>query len=141
MAEKNVFYESVKSEVVAKFKNDPEAPLHAGPYVLEIIRSELKKPGATTKSVLEEGCHGAMSGLVLIDKDVIAGAVEVLKALVQMIQERSGDPMKTMGYALDGIARIASAVPKEKIAEMSTQIEATFMGAGEEFSNRAAKYR
>ncbi|MBI5242324.1 MAG: hypothetical protein HY922_01415 [Elusimicrobia bacterium] len=141
MAEKSAFYESVKREVVAKLRHDPEAHIKAGPLVLGLICSELRRPGATTKLVLEDGCYGAMSGLVLIDKDVIAGAVEVLKAVVQVVQERSGDPMKTMGYALDGIARIASAVPPDKIAEMSSQIEATFMGAGQEFSDRAAKYR
>jgi hypothetical protein len=75
-----------------------------------------------------------------LDKDACVGAVEVLKGLTHIIQERSGDPMRTMDYALEGVARIGSVISSAKLSDIEHHIEQEFMGAGEHFSVHAAQY-
>lgn len=133
--------ESVQKQFFARFERETDVSGKIEPLFLQVLRSELQKPGATTKVVLTEGCHGALSGLLLAGKDVRACAVDILKAVALVVQERSGDPMTTMGYALEGIARIAPAVNRNTLAEIGTEIDSAFMGAGETFSALAAKYQ
>ncbi|MBI5622288.1 MAG: hypothetical protein HY924_00770 [Elusimicrobia bacterium] len=140
MSDNDSIFDAAKSLIVTKLKGDHEAHLHVGPLVLDFARTELAKPGATTKKVLSETCHGVLSGLLLLDKDVVVGAVETLKSLTQIIQERSGDPMRTMSYALEGVARIGSAVSSGTLSDINDKIEAEFMGAGEQFSQFAEQY-
>ncbi|HAH05944.1 MAG TPA: hypothetical protein DCM05_05330 [Elusimicrobia bacterium] len=133
--------ESVQKQFFAKFESEPDLQGKVEPLFLEVLRVELLKPGATTKAVLIEGCHGALSGLLLAGKDVRACAVDILKAVALVVQERSGDPMTTMGYALEGIARIAPAVHRDTVAQIANEIDSAFMGAGETFSAFASKYQ
>ncbi|MBI5211384.1 MAG: hypothetical protein HY927_15525 [Elusimicrobia bacterium] len=140
MADHSALCEKVKNAVVVSLKHDPQAHLKVGALVLEMMQAEMKKPGATTKFVLEEVCLGAMHGLLLAEHDLAAGAVEILKALVHLIQERSGDPMTTMGYALEGIARIAPVVSGHALSDIGGHIEAAFTGAGQEFGALVDKH-
>ncbi len=141
MAENSALCEKVKNEVSARLKDDPRAAENVGPLVLGIVAAELKRPGATTRTVLEDCCLGAMRGLVLIEKDLPAGAVSVMKSLVHLVQERSGDPMQTMSYAVEGLARIASVASRETIHAISERLESELMGTGQEFTALAQKHR
>jgi hypothetical protein len=132
--------ESVQKEFFSKFEQEPDIQNKVEAFFLGVLRAELLKPGATTRTVLIEACHGALNGLLLAGKDVRVGAVEVLRAVALIVQERSGDPMTTMGYALEGIARIAPAVRPDTVAEIGSEIDSVFMGAGETFRDFAAKH-
>ncbi|MBI4677019.1 MAG: hypothetical protein HY748_05495 [Elusimicrobia bacterium] len=140
MPETDPIFEAVKAAVVSRLKDDPQAQLHVGPIILELVRAELEKPGAATKRAMAEACHGAMSALLLLDKDLCVGAVEVLKGLTHILQERSGDPMQTMDYALEGISRIGASISSGLLSDIEHHIETEFMGAGEHFSRHAEKY-
>ncbi|MBI5239663.1 MAG: hypothetical protein HY926_04265 [Elusimicrobia bacterium] len=141
MAENSALCEKVKNAVVAGLKDDPQAAESVGPLILQIVTLELKQPGATTRAVLVDCCLGAMRGLVLIEKDLPAGAVAILKALAHLVQERSGDPMKTMSYAVEGLAYIASVVQPDALHAIATRLEAEIMGTGQEFSSFVEKQR
>ncbi|MFA6319201.1 MAG: hypothetical protein WC943_17445 [Elusimicrobiota bacterium] len=140
MPDPDPIFTAAKDLIVSKLKDDPQAHLHVAPLVLEFTRTELAKPGSATKRVLTETCHGVLSGLVLLDKDIKVGAIETLKGLTAILQERSGDPMRTMCYALEGIARIGTSVAPGVLSDIRDDIEAEFMGAGEQFSKFTAPY-
>lgn len=141
MAENSALCEKVKNAVVAGLKDDPKAAENVGPLVEKIVAAELKQPGATTKTVLGDCCLGAMRGLVFMEKDLPAGAVSIMKSLVHIVQDRSGDPMRTMNYAIEGLARIASVVQKDAVHAISSRLEAEIMGTGQEFNSFVEKHR
>ncbi len=133
--------ERVQKDVQARFLSG-ENPMGTLAEVVETcLRDELKKPGAATKDVIDAVCHGALSGLVVSGADVPAGAMQVLKSVGSIVQERSGDPMRTMTYALEGMARIASVAGPGVMEKIGSGIDAQFMGAGQIFSDLSAKYR
>ncbi|MFA5138405.1 MAG: hypothetical protein WC728_04160 [Elusimicrobiota bacterium] len=135
MPEESPLQLSIQKDISARLMGEPDPVSKLRPIVEELLRAELKKPGASTKPVLRDVCHGAMGAMVLLNKDVRHGSVEVLKAVSVFITERSGDPMTTMSYALDGIARIAPAIDRKLVAEIGAEIESAFMGAGQMFND------
>jgi hypothetical protein len=141
MTEHSALCDKVKDAVLAGLKDDPQAAENVGPFVEKIVGLELKQPGATTRAVLEDCCLGAMRGLVLLEKDLPAGAVSIMKALVHLVQDRSGDPMKTMSYAVEGLARIASALQPDALHAIAARLESELMGTGREFSAAVEKHR
>jgi hypothetical protein len=141
MPEGSQLQQRIQKDISAKLMGESDPVSKLRPIVEELLRAELKKPGATTKSVLRDVCHGAMGAMVLLNKDVRHGSVEVLKAVSVFVTERSGDPMTTMGYALDGIARIAPAIDRNLVAEIGSEIEAAFMGAGQMFNDIVNKQK
>lgn len=132
MADASPLKESTQDAIAEKLKADPA--FNVEPVVEATIKAELAKPGASTKAILEDVCYGAMSALILADRDPCEGVVQVLRAVGHIIQTRSGDPMTTMGYALGGVAKIAAVVPPAKLADISVAIDNEFMGAGELFN-------
>ena len=139
MAEDNPLVKQIQTEFQTKLQFDENWTAKVAELVEKSIRDELNKPGASTKATVGNVCHGTMRGIVLSEKDAGEGVVQVLKAIGVIAQERSGDPMQTMTYALEGISRIAKVCPPQTLTNIQGSIESHFMGAGGLFIDLCAK--
>jgi len=129
----------VQVEVSRVLLAEPPAPGKIHDLVAAQLKAEFKTKGATSKDVIGGACRAAMAAVVLSGRDAAEGAVEIVQAVVDIVQERSGDPMRTLGYALEGIAASAAAGGRQEVGRIGMAIDAKFMGAGSIFSEYAAK--
>ncbi len=105
------------------------------------VRKTKDKPGAIPQDeIVREVCHGAMKGMLLADLDLPLGAVTLIGSMAEVAQEIHVDPGQLLTWSLEGVARLASGVPREKINEIGQAIDAKFMGTAEIFRDLCRKY-
>jgi hypothetical protein len=139
MTIENPIQEKMSDEIKLKFLMDDDAPGKVAPLV-KAYALELAKSGVAPKDAVAHACHGALSGLLLIDKKLPKGAVASMHGINEAAQSEHWDPMESMTWAMDGCARIKPAVSEGKINDIEIAINEAFHGAGEVFRGIAAKY-
>lgn len=141
MSQTEQIAQRVHVEVSRALLAEPAAPGRIHDLVAAQLKAEFKTKGATSKDVIGGVCRAAMSAVVLAGRDAADGAVEIVQAVADIVQERSGDPMRTLGYALEGIAASAAAGGRQEVGRIGMAIDSKFMGAGATFSEFAAKHK
>ena len=86
-----------------------------------------------------EVCRGVMSGMLLIEKDLVAASVELVKSMAHLAQETHLDPAEMMTWAMEGIAAISVMGHQDLKANVREALEHNFMGTGEVFGELCAK--
>jgi hypothetical protein len=84
-------------------------------------------------------CRGVMSGMLLIDKDLILTSVELVKSMAPIAQETRLDPADMMTWAMEAIAAISLMGPPDLGTNIREALEQNFMGTGEVFGELLAK--
>lgn len=98
------------------------------------VRKTEGKEGAIPRDeIVREVCHGAMKGMLLSDLDITQGAVVLIGSMAEVAQEIHVDPAELLTWSLEGVARLAAGVPREKMNEVAQAIDAKFMGTAEIF--------
>ena len=84
-------------------------------------------------------CRGIMSGMLLIDKDLVVASVELVKSMAHLAQETHLDPAEMMTWAMEAIAAVSVLGPPDLGASVREALEHNFMGTGEVFGKLLAK--
>ncbi len=138
MTTENPVQERMADEIKLKFLMDDDAPKKVAPIV-KTYALELVDGGMAPKDAVCHACHGALSGLLLIDKPIKKGAVAAMHGISEVATAKHWDPMEAMTWAMEGCARIKPAVSGGVIHDMEIAINEAFDGAGMVFRDLAAK--
>ncbi|OIO06402.1 MAG: hypothetical protein AUJ52_12330 [Elusimicrobia bacterium CG1_02_63_36] len=112
----------------------------ADEMITAVVRKTAGRSGAVPKDeIVREVCHGAINALLLADLDLPKGAVILLDGMASVAQEVQVDPQELVTWALEGISRIANAVPKQKVADIAHAVDERFMGTAEVFRELCRK--
>ena len=84
-------------------------------------------------------CRGIMAGMLLIEKDLVATSVELVKSMAHLAQETHLDPADMMTWAMEAIAAVAVLGNSDLRANVREALEHNFMGTGEVFGELLAK--
>lgn len=84
-------------------------------------------------------CRGVMSGMLLIEKDLVATSVALLKSMAGLAAETHLDPAEMMTWAMEGIAAVCAVGHEDLKADIREALEQNFMGTGEVFGEVLAK--
>ncbi|MDD5656775.1 MAG: hypothetical protein PHF00_05915 [Elusimicrobia bacterium] len=84
-------------------------------------------------------CRGAMSGMLLLEGDLVATAVELLRAMGQLSLTAHLDPADLMTWAMEGVASVVGMGAPILKSQVRDAIESNFMGAGEVFDGLCEK--
>ncbi|MBI5241893.1 MAG: hypothetical protein HY926_15580 [Elusimicrobia bacterium] len=84
-------------------------------------------------------CRGVMSGMLLIEKDLVATAVALVKSMAHLALETHLDPADMMTWAMEGIAAVCVVGHGDLKANVREALEQNFMGTGEVFGELLAK--
>ena len=96
-----------------------------------------QQPAVTVAAV----CRGVLGGLMLINQDLPAAAVRLLKELSNVSHETPLPPEDLMNWAMEGFAAVALVGGPETILRMEGAIEESFMGAGVAFRQACERAR
>lgn len=141
MAEEYDFEKLAREIVSARLHDIAAAPDAAAEIACKIIVSGVQStrrrqdPHITIMGV----CRGVMSGMLIIDKDLCATAVAMLKSMAGLAQEIHLDPMQTMTWAMEGIAAVVVMSAGDLQLQMTDAIDDNFMGAGAVFAELCAQ--
>ena len=80
-----------------------------------------------------------MAGMLLIEKDLVATSVELVKSMAHLAQETHLDPADMMTWAMEAIAAVAVLGNSDLRANVREALEHNFMGTGEVFGELLAK--
>jgi len=144
MAESLEFGHITKEMIVSNLKGAEDAPKVAADIVRQTITAGLPSARASGKNpqdAVQEICFGAMSGLLLIEKDLPKGAILIIKGMAEIAQKVGVEPSELMTWAMEGIARITPMTSVQVREEIRALIEQDYMGAGEVFSNLCDKHK
>lgn len=133
-----------KEMIVSRLKDSQDAPALAADMVKQTIFASMpsiKASGRDPKESVEDICFGAMSGLLLIEKDLPNGAMLILTGMAEIAQKVNIDPSELMTWTMEGIARIAPLVASHTLEDTRMRIEKEYMGAGEVFGSLCNKYK
>jgi hypothetical protein len=97
--------------------------------------SQRQDPHLTVTGV----CRGVMSGVLLIEKDLVLTSVELVKSMAHLAQETHLDPADMMTWAMEAIAAISIMGPPDLGSSVREALEQNFMGTGEVFGELLAK--
>lgn len=125
-----------KEMVVSRLKEVEDAPAAAAEIVTKTIISAVKSTraaGQSPRDTVAEITWGAISGLILIEKDLPRGAALLLKGLAEVSASLDLEAADLMTWSLEGMARIAPVATPEIRARLREAIETEFMGVGEVF--------
>lgn len=100
-------------------------------------RAKSEDPAKAVESV----CRGTLSGLVLIDKDLVSASMAILGRLAQTAQDVHVDPQELLTWALQGIAKVSPMLSAQALWKLREQIEAKFMGVGPIFDEMCENAR
>jgi len=139
MTEEHPIKVRVQKDIQLQLVSEPDPAAKVGELVTAHLRKEFSEPGASSKEVIANVCHGAMSAVILVGASLPQSAMNTVQAVGHIVQERSGDPMKTMTYAFEGIARVAPVASRDDIAKITNDIDSQLMGAGQIFSDLVMK--
>ncbi|MCX5793973.1 MAG: hypothetical protein NTY77_00570 [Elusimicrobia bacterium] len=84
-------------------------------------------------------CRGVMSGMLLIEKDLVLTAVELVKSMAHLGQEAHLDPGDLMTWAMEAIAEVCVLGHPEVGANVREALEHNFIGTGEVFGGLLVK--
>jgi hypothetical protein len=135
------FDKLTREMVVATLRNSEKAPQQAAQMAATTITSGVlstrarQDPRLTVIGV----CRGAMSGILLIEKDMIVTAVELLRSMGNLSHSTSLDPGDLMTWAMEGIASVMPMAAPDLKTRVQEAIEENFMGAGSVFAGICAK--
>lgn len=133
-----------KEMIVAQLREAKDAPAFAADIVKQTILASIpsiKASGRQPKDSIEEICFGAISGLLLIEKNLPRAAVLILGKMAEISQKVGIDPSELMTWAMEGIARIAPMTTIQILEDTRTLIEHEYMGAGGIFYSLCQKYQ
>lgn len=138
------FGKLTKEIIASRLKDAADAPAIAAEVVKRTIVAGVT---ATRNSATPQEAHqtvvevarGAMLGLMLIDKDLIASAKAILGRLAEAADEIHADPQELLTWALEGIAKATPAMQRDVVYQMRTEIDRAYMGVGEIFDKLCAK--
>ncbi|MDD5629054.1 MAG: hypothetical protein PHU21_08315 [Elusimicrobia bacterium] len=89
-------------------------------------------------------CRGVMSGMLLIEKDLVQTAVELVKSMAHLGAETHLDPTELMTWAMEAVAEVCALGHPDLGASVREALEHNFIGTGEVFGGlllKAAKDR
>lgn len=136
MVDKFNFGQLTKEMIVSRLKEISDAPGVAAEIARKTIIAGVRATQASRqdpRETVEEICMGAMSGLLLIEKDLPEGAVRILHSMSEASHELHLDPSEMMTWAMAGIARISALVGPDTRWQIRCAIQEAYMGAGEVF--------
>ena len=84
-------------------------------------------------------CRGVMSGMLIIEQDLVATPVELLKTMASLAQETHLDPADLMTWAMEAIAAVIVMCHGDVQLQVREALEQNFMGTGEIFGELCAK--
>lgn len=125
-----------KEMVVSRLKGITDAPAVAAEIAKKTLIAGVRSTqglGQDPAETVRQVCHGAMSGLLLIEKDLPQSAVKILQCMAEVSQELHLDPASAMTWAMEGIAKTAAMAPAQVRWSIRSAIDEAFMGAGEVF--------
>ena len=131
------FGQLTKEMIVSRLRDIQDAPAVAAEIAKKTIVAGVKSTQSSAQSpqeTVQEICSGTMSGLLLIEKDLPRGAVEILRCLAEAAQELHIDPSELITWAMQGIAKITPFVTPEMRLNICCAIEEAYQGTGEIFT-------
>lgn len=125
--------------LVVKSQNDPMAP---NDPISRILRSAIQQTMGAVPSknqspqepIVAIVC-GAMEGLMVLDKDLAEGSVEVMQAVVDTSDQMGLDHEEMMRWALVGMAQAGQMAPRGTLENIREALEEIYMGLGEVFDH------
>jgi hypothetical protein len=145
MAEPDTYdFEKLAREIVVSRLKDIPAEAAAGAaaeaaakIIVAGVTSTAKRqdPRLTVSGI----CRGAMSGMLLIEGDLVATAVALVKSMAQLAVETHLDPADMMTWAMEGIAAVCMVGHGDLKTSVREALEQNFMGTGEVFGELMAK--
>ena len=121
-------------------KTTPDAASAAVAVAREFVaagRAGTHKGGPSV--IFAAATAGVLSGILIAHGDLAGGSMRLLRELPDA--SHTQDPMKTMGWIMDGIAKVAMLAGAEVCAAIEAQIDVDLMGAGAVFHEHCDKYR
>lgn len=128
--------------IVSRLQEVHDAPAIAAEIARKTLVSGVRATqaaGQSPQDAVREVCKGTMAGLLLIEKDLPAGAVRVLQCIAETAQELHLDPSEMMTWAMEGIAAITPVLSHERRYAIRAAIEEAFLGAGEIFDGLCSR--
>lgn len=122
-----------KEIVAERLKQLPDPCAIAADLLKDTLKIALKgmQPAWVAGSrIVDGGCQGCMTALLLNEQNLSRGAVRVVEAVSAAADELGLDRIELMRSALRGLAGMRRFVAPEKIREMAAALEARFPGAG-----------
>src|SRR5260221_27916 len=90
-----------KEMIVSRLKDAKDAPAIAADIVKQTILASMpsiKVSGRSPQESVEDICFGAMSGLLLIEKDLPQGATLILSGMAEISQKVNIEPSELMTW-------------------------------------------
>lgn len=143
MADQYNFGQLTKEMIVNRLRDASNAPEAAAEIAKKTIIAGVKSTqaaGQSPKETVKEICYGAMSGLLLIEKNLPQAAVFILRDMAEISNELRLDPSELMTWAMGGIAKIAAVVPREASYDIRAKIDEEYQGVGEVFGKLCEPY-
>ena len=100
---------------------------------LEVALQGLALGAVAESRVVEDACQGAMTGLLLHEKDLAKGAVLILDAVVDLAGRLNVDGTEMMRSAMRGIADMRRFSGPAVLSAIEAAIELEYQGAGSAF--------
>lgn len=138
------FGKLTKEIIVSRLKETADAPAIAAEIVKRTIVAGVQATRASATpqeahQTVVEVARGAMTGLMLIDKDLAASAIAILSRLAEAANEIHADPQELLTWALEGFAKVTPAMQRDVVYKMRTEIDRTYLGVGELFDKLVSK--
>ena len=123
-----------------------ESPAETAAAAAADIASKIIVAGVTKTSRRQDPhltvmgiCRGIMSGMLIIDKDLVATSVELVKSMAHLAQETHLDPSEMMTWAVEAIVAVSILGHPDLRADIREALERNFMGTGEVFDGLLAR--
>lgn len=137
------FAELTKNMITSRLKESADAPTMAAEIAKTTIISGVKSIRGSRQDAMEavrQICFGAMSGLLLIEKDLPLGTIKILQSLTDVSQELQIEPSELMTGAMESVARVSRLVSAETRWKIREALEENFNGTGEVFDKLCEKF-
>lgn len=91
------------------------------------------RSGQAPRETVIQICKGAMGALLLKEKNLTEGAVEILKRMAEASQTLALDPQELLTWCLEGIAGISPMISPDARQQIRDAVNDLYMGTGEIF--------
>lgn len=137
MPEETFNLNQLTKEMIAKRLAEMEDPMDAMAEIVEkALYAALRGAGAfgpREKMLVVETCHGALTAVLLRERNLCQGAVRIIQAVVSVAGRLNLDATDTIKHALIGLARIRKVLTREQLYAIGNAIQEAYMGAGDFF--------
>lgn len=143
MADQFNFGQLTKEMIMSRLKEASNASEAAAEIAKKTIVAGVqatRTAGQNPKETVEEICYGAMSGLLLIEKDLPQSAILILRNLAEISNELNAEPSELMTWAMGGIAKISAVISRDILYDIRCRIEEEYQGTGEVFAKLCEPY-